>query len=739
MYLALLPHPFLRRSHHDMLMGLFTVQLCWGYVAYAQRSATSFALYDEIRLGYSPSSVTLFNGPRLWDQPRILVASSESPQVQECSLDDSSHLTISGRWQTPFPVAQLGTVDFDGNRKPELVLLSSDGLKLGLMRMGSRKHEVVATLLKQRCARFTSADIDNDGHQEILLFGKTMTGVATIHLRGGILQEDQLLFPDVSVSDLAVLDVNGDGVADVVLCQWLSNRLLVRFGISSGVFSEQATLDLPAEPDRMSVTTVSRRRMMRVLVTLPEIRGVAHVFGFPTGELAVHDLISLPKEPTGVKFSLVNDDYLPDMVCSTRGGYVVALGSAAYSFGRQTVFGAGSEAVSWTLGDASGAGLTDLVYVEKPDRLAVLSNARTVPTKLRTYRFATGVEPADVYLGDCNGDGAPDILTTNHGSGGLSLFLNLLDGTFDGQRCIDVDFPPAQLHPSVPFFTPRKTVVVVHPEHNALSVVQLPSAGTAARAVTVPTGPDPEVILADAGKGADPLRIFVHYRESGRGDSPIGLVEQLSSNRFVERSFRWLQPAKVCAVTAWENASTGRTDLLVALRDRRARATTCVTLPALEEPDTRRAEPLFSIPDSMGLPQYLVAGKVDGDGYDDLVVILGPPTYALGLARTVPDDGMIPPAEWHYGVRPGDQHNVVIVDADRDNAADIVYLDDKEGAVKVFYGNGRGEFGPPVTLVSGGTASSFAVGPAYSSDANDLLTTNSRQHTVTIYRKAFHR
>jgi hypothetical protein len=129
-----------------------------------------------------------------------------------------------------------------------------------------------------------STDINADGQPDVLLFGRSMSGVATLlgTMRGD-LRRGPLLFPEVSVSDMYAGDLNGDRLTDVILLDWLSERLLVHFGIGRAMFSEQVRLDLPGEPDKLDVTAVKQRRTLCVAVTLPGEQAVAYVLGTPAG------------------------------------------------------------------------------------------------------------------------------------------------------------------------------------------------------------------------------------------------------------------------------------------------------------------------------------------------------------------------------------------------------------------------------------------------------------------------
>lgn len=721
-------------------MGLFTAHLFWGSLALAQRSVTSFGWYCETHLPDPPSSVLLLPDPAHGSSPTILAGSAESPMIYKYQMTGDSTLHYTGHIPSPFPVLQMETSDVNYDRKPEIIALSTDGCHLAIMRTGEHEGEVAMLELEQRCDRFIVADINNDSRPEILLFGRSMAGVATAVIPRGITPKSgPLLFPELSVSDMVATDLNGDHISDVVIAHWLSNRLLVRFGIGAGVFSEQSVLDLPAEPDRLCLTTLSSGSRIRILVTLPDARSVAHVVGRPSGEFAVRELISIRELPTGVRFASINDDAYPDMICSTRGGYAVALGVSSQSFAPGTQFGAGEEAASWIVGDANGDGKADLLFVQRPDRLAVLFNARTAAKSRGITTYAVGSSPAGILLGDFNGDGAVDIAAANAGSASLSILYNNRSEGFDGQVAIGVGQSPEWLHGVTQRTGTATSIIAAHPERSALSVVRLPRDREHARSFTIPTALSPGVLYAEEAPDGNGLKILVDCKDDGGKHAPATLIEQIEGNHFVERSFRWPQPVSVTAMTVGDLTGNFHGDLIMAVRETRSRNTAIVYAPSIEGFDYKRIARLFSLPDSLGIPRCLVAGRIDTDNFTDLAMILGPPANALGISFGAHEVSMTPPAFWIRDITPAGRPAPVLIDADGDGFSDLVYSDASDSAIKVLYGDGRGSFSAPAAVLQGGASSGFAIGQLFERDRNDLVISDSRTHTLTIHRGAFRR
>jgi hypothetical protein len=730
------PALFLRRPRQDFMMGVFTAHLFWGGVGFAQRSSTSFGLSAETRLDASPSSIVV-STPRASRTSLILVGSSTTSQIQKFRMTGDGRLESAGRIQGPFPVCQLSAIPATGSHDNGIVALSADGYRVGLVGAEGSWRGGTITTLDQRAERFIISDINNDGLPDILLFGRTMSGVATVSItRHHLMKTGPVLFPDLSVSDMAALDMNGDQISDVALCHWLSNRLIVRFGIGQGVFSNQSSLDLPSEPDRLSITTVSHWRTMRMLVTLPESRAVAHLTGFPSGELAVREILPMPHQPTSVRFALINDDALPDMICSTEGGYIVALGASTYSFAGQVQFGAGADAVSWAADDVQGDGLVDLAFVEGSRKLVVLSNARTSQEERTRHCYATGASPIGLLLHDFDDDGLIDVATANRGSSSISVFYNRGDGDLDGQQSIEVPHAPESLH----LLQPRGGMLVVdHPNENMISLVHLPDSDRGSGAVAIPTGAHPQVVLAQRSTTSDRIRVLLQYRDTDDARAPFAVVEQFGSKQYTERSFRWPPHLTVAALVTGSISGNPQGDLVLALRDGRSPSTSIVLAPPLDGFDYRRFVTTYRVPDSIGIPQFLACGQINSDTCEDVAVITGAPFSRFGVLIGTTNYRLAPPQYWMTEIRPSEQQPVLLTDADGDGATDIVYLDRSNRAVNVLYGRGNGEFSRPTPVLIDGEISSIAVAPLFVGSANDLVTTNRQNHTVTVHRGVFHR
>ena len=133
----------------------------------------------------------------------------------------------------------------------------------------------------------------------------------------------------------------------------------------------------------------------------------------------------------------------------------------------------------------------------------------------------------------------------------------------------------------------------------------------------------------------------------------------------------------------------------MALREEQTRSSLLAYAPAGAGYEYKPVSRLFELPDSLGEPRCLIAGSSFGNRHRDLMIILGAPSFALGVSRESPGGTLSPPERWVQGVGPCDPQSVALLDADGDGLTDVVCLDRADACVKVLYGNARGEFAPP--------------------------------------------
>lgn len=722
----------------DVAAGLFTVQLFWAYVAYSQRSLLSFGPYVELSMVSPPSAVSVVVS-RSSPLPDILVAYRDRTGLDRCRLSPGGRLVQDGFVLSSIPVAAMTAADLDGDGMQEVVVLSTDGYQAEIIKPETDGRVRSLIRLDHRAQRVLVADITNDGIRDLLFYGRNMAGVETrIGGRDRRFREGPLLFPELSAGDIIAADLNGDRITDLVLLHWLSECLVVHFGIGREMFSEQVTLPLPSEPGRMAFMPVGGRRTLRFVVTLPEQHAVAHIIGTPAGEFALRETIAMPARPLAVAFALVNEDQLPDLVVSTTGGFAVALGASATRLMPVSEFGAGAESVSWVLEDIDADRKPDLVIGDKrSNKLVVLGNARHSSFVAWPREYAAGVQPDALTVGDCTNDGQDDVLVANAGSSSVSVFVNNGGGAFLGQRTIPVPGKPGTIRLVRSEGNGLSTIVSLHPAIEELGITRFSGSIENPRLMRVPTEPRPVLLLAEADPATHYLRILVRNIQNGSGRAPLALFEEIGGGQFLEHTYRSTLPTTITAMTVGDVSGSMKRDLVMALRDRATRQTTISIAPAHAGYDFRQTQPLFSIADTNAVVRYLWNGPLNNDSYTDLLLYFSHPRPMLGYAYGAVAGTLALDSIWTTGLTITKEQALALRDADGDGRTDIVYLDGERDGVYCMYGSHGGRFSEPRLVTRANGVESFALGNFDAASGTSIVLTHPARNTVSIHSGLF--
>ncbi len=705
-------------------------------VAQQRRPATSFGPYVERLLEYHPLAVAVSLRPGEL-RPVIATLSTGHPTLHFYRMNDAAELAEIGTTDLPAPQELLvaGAADTNGHR--EFFTLGAGGTSVTAIREIDGRYTTATYRLPYSAQRLVAANIDNDSTTDLLLFGRSMTGVGTLLGRhDGTLVQGPLLFPEISVSDLRTTDLNGDGIADVILLDWLSNRLVLYYGITRGIFSEQISLTLPGEPADIAITPLQRRRTVRVAVTLPQAKQLAFVTTDAAGEMTVDATVDLNGRPSGVQLALVNQDPWFDAVTVTDKGLMVALGTESGAFQSATPFGPGAGSPSWTIADVDGDHRADVVLVGAGgDRLVILGNASRGRQVSWPDVYAVGPQPKGIAVLDVDGDGRADVCVANAGASTVSVLLNRPDGKLSGQVPLATPDDPAYLTLVAPDGVRERSLVTSHPDAAMIGVVRISPGIEKSDFLALPTNARPAVLFAREDSTVGGLVILVRTT-GGRGAS-LSLFEQISSGQFLERSIHANIPETILALTLDAFAPPGGYDLALVTNNPKTRMSTVSIARGSGDFGFGAARPMFSYPDSLANTRIALSGFINSDAHADLVLGLGPPRNAIAIAYGNGDGSFADSLVWIPGIQILRDDEFVIRDVNRDGIQDLVLLDGERNAVVAVYGTGRGTFGSPVAVAQGKGVTGLAVASLRKAGEDDLILSHGDRGTISILYSAF--
>src|SRR5262249_31367588 len=140
--------------------------------------------------------------------------------------------------------------------------------------------------------------------------------------------------------------------------------------------------------------------------------------------------------PFSVAVADVNGDGRPDLLAANQGSNSVSVllnqtapGATTPIFSAAADFGVGTTPRAVAAADVNGDGLPDLIVANSgSNNVSVLLNQTTPGAGTLSFAAATsfpvGTDPRSVAAAAVNGDGLPDLIVANTGSGTVSVLLN---------------------------------------------------------------------------------------------------------------------------------------------------------------------------------------------------------------------------------------------------------------------------------------------------------------------------
>lgn len=234
---------------------------------------------------------------------------------------------------------------------------------------------------------------------------------------------------------IAVGDMNGDGVLDLVSGNSGDLMVSVSLGRGDGTFGPKEQYALDSPPTGIAVADLDQDGDLDVAVTCPG-GAPAHVrirFNAGDGTLGppAQYSITAPVALVATNFNPETDAFMDLLIVNNPSGSTMnslrGTGGGAFTVGADQ---APFRSVHLTAGDVDGDGRPDLVFANVVDSIAVFRGSGTSAFFGFTRYRVQGL-PANVTLADFDEDGNLDIAATIPAAGTVNILLGNGDGTFD--------------------------------------------------------------------------------------------------------------------------------------------------------------------------------------------------------------------------------------------------------------------------------------------------------------------
>jgi len=246
-------------------------------------------------------------------------------------------------------------------------------------------------------------------------------------------------------------DVNGDGKPDLISTNGLDNIASIFLntttpGAATPTFSARTDFSTGNEPQSLTLADFNGDGKID-FATSNGISNNVSVFFNTTTPGAGTPAFSGPTNFAGmgtcwgITSADFNGDGKPDIAVTTISADSIAVmlnsttpGASSPTFYPHKRFGTGTIPYRVSAGDVNGDGKPDIVTANRNSNdISVLLNTTTpgttIPGFLAKRNFSTGAttQPMDIFIGDLNSDGKPDLAAANNGTDNVSVFLNTAD------------------------------------------------------------------------------------------------------------------------------------------------------------------------------------------------------------------------------------------------------------------------------------------------------------------------
>jgi hypothetical protein len=617
-----------------------------------------------------------------------------------------------------------------------------------------------------------TADVNGDGKPDLVVADSLSGTVGVLLGNGdGSFQRQQTLAVSHLPYAVAVADVNGDGKADLVVADSgnsFSSPFLdpaaepgrsvgVLLGNGDGTFQEERTFAAGARPFAVAVADVTGDGIPDLVVANKGYykhagNTVSVLPGKGDGTFGPQQAFTVGFYPVSVTVADVNGDGVPDIVTANNGDGTVSvlLGQGHGSFQEQPPLPAGASPYAVAVADVTGDGRPDLVVLDAQGTVRVL-RGDGAGTFLDRGTFAVAPNPQHVVVADVNGDGIPDVVTASYGAryntaypaDTVSVLLGEGGGTFQPERTFPVGFRPYGLAVADLNGDGIPDLVTGSVGDSTLTVLLGKGDGS-----FVPTTPAGDVglrntpQLADLGGDGIPDSVVLDragnilFRKGLPGPDHIFAPPVIINPGRPARDLTLVNTGAGWAVAA----ADARFDPALSSANRFVYAVSLYTL----APDGSVVR--GTVYADSRLPTRVAAGDLTGSGRDDLVVanaLDGSVTIAYQVAPGV----FAAAAQVPVGLAPSD---LALADVDGDGHPDVVVSDQAGGVVTVLYTDGtrspprqaRFRADPGLSGIVSGAAGlaagslaqsvSLAAGDFTGDGRNDLVVVNRGSHSLAV-------
>jgi hypothetical protein len=232
---------------------------------------------------------------------------------------------------------------------------------------------------------------------------------------------------------ITAIDINQDGVTDLMTTNVSSNTLSILIGNGDGSFHDQVQLHVCQEPRSLATGFFNADRFPDIVLACAGGDQIAVLFGRGDGKFTEGPQYPVHRTPVSIASDDLNGDRMADLVVALRNDKIkVFLGQGNGEFKHGAQYEYGDTPTSVALSDLNGDEKIDLVVTNG----GPMSNAVSIwigngdGTFQSPTDYRSGRRPLGVSFADFNNDHIRDLLVINGERDSFSTFLGNGNATF---------------------------------------------------------------------------------------------------------------------------------------------------------------------------------------------------------------------------------------------------------------------------------------------------------------------